>query len=110
MTLIHDQLAVVADAIVNNGFLDEALDDRHVDEAGRPGPSAADATDRRGREVEEPSESLDPLVKELSAVTQYGTYCLAEGCRRRQHARVVRQHRLSRHRLLRAKLTFEARR
>ena len=112
MALVDDQMAVVGHAIINDTLSDETLNDGDVEQPGGSASPAADATDRLRRHVEERRESLDPLVQQLTPMHEHeradaalgdqpgGDHRLAKRRRGRQHAGLVRQHRVCRRLLL----------
>ena len=114
MTLVDDQVAVVGHAIIDDALPDEALNDRDVEQSGRPASPAADATNRLRGHAEERRESLDPLIEQLTPMDEHqrvhaalgdeprGDDRLAERRRGGQHAGVVRQHRVGRRLSVRA--------
>ena len=45
MTFVNDEMTVIRHAIVNDTFLDEALNHGDIEQSRWPGPTSADATD-----------------------------------------------------------------
>ena len=119
VALVHDQVAVVRDAVVDDTFPDEALNDGDVEQPGWSVSSAADAPNRFRREAEEGRESLDPLVEKLAAMNEDERVHAALGdqprshdglaeCRGRgQHAGLVLEHRVCGGLLFRPQLAAE---
>jgi hypothetical protein len=79
--------ATVADTIIDDPFLDQALNHRDIQESRRRVATAADAANRFGREVEECREALDPLIEELAPMDEHERTDAALGDQPRAHDR-----------------------
>ena len=70
VAFVDDQMAILANDIVDFALARQTLNDRNIDNAGRLAFAAADLTDGFGREIEKGGEPGDPLVEKLPAVDQ----------------------------------------
>jgi hypothetical protein len=70
MALIDDQMAVVGDNIRDLSFAHQALDERYVNDARRLSFSAANNADLFLVYLQKGSQTLHPLVEQLSSVDQ----------------------------------------
>ena len=121
VTLVDDQVAVVGQAVLDDTFPDETLDNGDVEQSGRPGLASADSTDRLWGQVEERREALDPLLEQRTPMHKHeraytalcdepgGDHRLAKRRRGGQHAGVVSQHRGCRRLLLGPQLALKGR-
>ena len=71
VTLVHDDVAVVADDLVDLVAPDEALDHRDVQAPVRLSDAASDSTDLSRIDAEMQRQLLHPLVQERLAVDEY---------------------------------------
>jgi hypothetical protein len=51
VTLVHDQVAVSSYAVIHHTLAYQALNDRHINSAGRLVPASADPSDGGGRQL-----------------------------------------------------------
>jgi len=71
VAFIDDHLPVVANAVVDNTFTNEALNDGDIEQPSRCVSATADSANRLGRYVQESRETLDPLVEELPSMHEH---------------------------------------
>src|SRR5206468_9603409 len=71
VAFIDDHLPVVTNAVVDNTFANEALNDGHIEQTGRCVSATADSTNRLCRYVQEGRETLNPLVEELPPMHEH---------------------------------------
>ncbi len=71
MALVDDHMAVLSDAVIDDAFPDETLNDGDIEQSGRAVSPAADSTDRFRRHIEERREPLDPLVEQLPPMHEH---------------------------------------
>lgn len=121
VTLVDNKVTVLANSIVDNTLLHQALNDGDVHLPRWPRSATADSADGRRRQIEERREPLDPLIEELPPVHQHkriyaalsdepsGHDCLAKRRRRSEHPVVMSEHRFRGGQLLDAKVTSEYR-
>ena len=119
VAFVHNEMAVIAHAILDDALADQALDDRDIQRAGQLPLAAADPANRLRRQAEKRRQSLDPLFQQLPAMHENQRVDAALGnepCRhdgfsesRRggQNARVVGQHRSGGGLLLGPQFTLE---
>ena len=119
VTLVHDDLAVLRHAILDDALVDQALNHGHVQRTGCLLVAASYAANRLGRQTEEHRQPLDPLLQQLAAMHEDqridaalgdqpgGNDRLAEGGRGRQNARFMPQHLLGDGRLLRPQFALK---
>ena len=74
VTFIHDEMAVFCQPIAHDALAHQALDDRHVERAGRLFSPAADATDRLGRQPEKRRQSLAPIAPAIAGDARAPAY------------------------------------
>lgn len=120
MTLIDDEIPVLTDAIIHPSLSHQALDQRHVEDAGRLLPTSADPTDFLGRKPQKDRQALHPLLEQLPAMDEDqgvdtplrdqpgGNHGLAEGRSSRQDADVVREKGFGRRFLLRSQVAVKS--
>ena len=113
MALIDDHMTVFTDAIIDDAFVDQTLDNRDIQRARRLTASTADASDLTVIHVQKRRQAFDPLIQQLSSMDQHkcvdATLCDQPGCHhcfakcrgRCEHAKIVPPHRVSRRLLLR---------
>lgn len=70
MTLVDDNVAVSCNAVINDTFPDQALDEGDIELSSRLLSSTTDSPDRLRWYAQERRESFDPLVKKLLAMHQ----------------------------------------
>src|SRR5262245_53202942 len=70
MALIHNQLAVFGNQIINNAAASEALDHGDVDDASRLAHASANLADPVLRHTEEVLQARSPLLHKLTAMHQ----------------------------------------
>lgn len=68
VAFVDDQMAVLADDVIDLALAGQTLDDRNVDNAGGFAFAAADLADGLGREIEKGGEPGNPLVEKLPAM------------------------------------------
>ena len=68
MAFVYDQVAILADEIVNDAFVAQALNHRNVNLPGRLVFAASNLTDLFWREAEKLAQRLNPLVEQLAAM------------------------------------------
>jgi len=119
MALVNDDVAVLGNPIVDDALSDEALNDRDVQQSGRPIPSTTDASDRLGRNAEESRQPLDPLIEQLPSMHEHqrvhaalrdqprGNNGLAERGRRRKDPHIMSEHRVGGGELLATQLALK---
>ena len=102
VALIDDEMAVVADAIVDDALPDQALNHGDIDSAGWLVPAATDSPNRGRWHVQERRQPFDPLIEQLPPMNEHervdatlgdqpgGDDGLAEGGGRGQHTGVMR--------------------
>src|SRR5882762_1107643 len=71
VAFIDDHLPVVANAILDHTFTNEALNDGDIEQPSRCVSATADSANRLGRYVQESREALDPLVEELPSMHKH---------------------------------------
>jgi len=71
MALVNDEVPVIANNIVNFSFSDQALDEGHIHDPGRPAFAAANSADLGPRQIEESGQALDPLIHELTPMNEH---------------------------------------
>src|SRR6266568_6248173 len=121
VTLVHDQVPVIAREIINQTLSDHALYHRYIKQAGWLRAATADPADSASRHSEEGGKALDPLLLQLPSMHHYkcihaplgnqprGNHGLSEsggGC---QHSRVMGKHGLGGDDLLGAQSSLERR-
>src|SRR5438034_464807 len=109
VTLIHNQVAIIAHEIVDETASDQALHHGHIKQAGRLCAAAADPANSARRYSEEGGKALNPLKLQLPPMHQYeciysplrnqprGHHGLSEGGGGCQHARIMSEHRSEEH-------------
>jgi hypothetical protein len=70
VALVDDQVTVLAHAIIDHTFPDEALDDGDIHSTRRLVPSSADSADCSRRQIQKRREPFDPLVEQLAPVNE----------------------------------------
>jgi hypothetical protein len=93
MAFIDDQMAVAGDEIVDFAPLDQALDDRDVDDASRLPLAASDDSDLLRFDVEERPQALHPLAEKFAAMDKDGRVSLPLGDQRGRHDRLAERSR-----------------
>ena len=68
VAFVDDEMSVVSDQVTHDVLSHQALDDRHVQRAGRLLAPAADSADGLGRQPQKRRQSLDPLFLQLPAM------------------------------------------
>ena len=102
VALVHDKMPIIFDQVRHLAFPDQALNERHIDNTGRPFLPAANNANAIGVDIEERAEPRNPLIQQLLAMHQdqrisgpfrdefSRNHGLPEGRCRRQHTGVVR--------------------
>ena len=68
VTFVNDQMAVASYAVIHDAFSYQALNDRHINSAGRLVPAAADPPDGGMRQLKKRGQAVDPLIEQLPPV------------------------------------------
>src|SRR2546426_11907118 len=77
-------MTVFTDAIIDDAFVDQTLDNRDIQRARRLTASTADASDLTVIHVQKRRQAFDPLIQQLSSMDQHKcvdtTLCDQPGC------------------------------
>lgn len=82
MTFINDQMAVSSDDIVDLAFSDQALDQRHIDDARRLALAAANPADVFRIDFEKGSQAFHPLIEQCATMDKDERVALTLGNQR----------------------------
>ena len=119
VAFIYNEVPIVADQIIDYAVSDQALDHRHIQQAGGLFAAAADPANGANRHSQEGGKSLDPLLLQLPPMHQYeridaafgdqprGHHGLSERSGGGQYSRVLGKHGLGGDGLLGAQFTLE---
>ncbi len=117
VAFIDNKMAVVSNAVVNDVFANQPLNERNIKHAVGFPSSASDLADGLRKQIEKCAKPLDPLFEQLSSMHEHqrvdatlgdqpcSDYGFSKGGAGGQNARIVSQHRICRGKLLLAQFS-----
>ena len=70
MALVHDEVAIVGHAVVDDAFANQALDERDVNQSSRLASSSSNSADPASWYSEERRQTLHPLIEQLLSMDE----------------------------------------